>query len=553
MLLCEDIAEQKVLLGSQLSEEQEKNLLRFLFNNKDVFAWSANDLCGVNRDVIEHSLNVDPSFRPRKQRLRKMSDDKAEGARNEVKRLLSAGVIREVKYLEWLANTVMVKKANGKWRMCIDFTDLNKACPKDEFPLPRIDSLVVAAASSELMSLLDCYSGYHQIWMKKEDELKTSFITPSGTYCYLRMPEGLKNAGGSFIRMTARVLHSQIGRNVLTYVDDIIVKSTKQENHIANLQETFANFRQAGLKLNPEKCVFGVKKGKFLGCLVSMKGIEANPSKIEAILRMEPPSTKKGAQRLAGRLASLNRFISRSVEINLPFFEILKSVDVFQWGPAQQKAFEELKQYLVDLTTLTPPSPGAPLLLYVAALHSAVSAALVQEKLDGQVKKQAPVYFVSKVLSPSKKNYIELEKVLYVVLMAFRKLQHYFQAYHIIIPLSQPLKDIMRNREVTGRIGKWAAELNEFTIDYVHRSSIQSQALADFIADWMPGAHEEEVNKDAETWIVFCDGSWGTFGAGAAAVLVAPSKVKTCYAARLDFSCTKILLSTKHFCWGFGS
>jgi hypothetical protein len=154
---------QKVLLGSQLSKEQEKTLIRFLFNNKDVFAWSANDLCGVNRDVIEHSLNVDPSFRPRKQRLRKMSDDKAEGARNEVKRLLSAGVIREVKYPEWLANTVMVKKANGKWRMCIDFTDLNKACAKNEFPLPRIDSLVDAVALSELMSLLDCYSGYHQI------------------------------------------------------------------------------------------------------------------------------------------------------------------------------------------------------------------------------------------------------------------------------------------------------------------------------------------------------------------------------------------------------
>jgi hypothetical protein len=102
----------------------------------------------------------------------------------------------------------MVKKANGKWRMCIDFTDLNKACPKDEFPLPIIDSLVDVTASSELMSLLDCYSGYHQIWMKKEDEPKTSFITPSGTYCYLRMPEGLKNAGGSFIRMTAKVLHS---------------------------------------------------------------------------------------------------------------------------------------------------------------------------------------------------------------------------------------------------------------------------------------------------------------------------------------------------------
>jgi hypothetical protein len=243
MFLCEDIAKQKVLLGSQLSDEQEKTLLRFLFNNKDVFAWTANDLCGVNRDIIEHSLNVGPSFRPKKQRLRKISNDKAEGARNEVKRLLSAGVIREVTYLEWLANTVMVKKANGKWRMYIDFTDLNKACSKDEFPLPRIDSLVNAAATSELMSLLDCYLGYHQIWMKNDNEPKTSFITLSGTYCYLRMPEGLKNAGGNFSRMTAKVLHSQIGRNVLTYVDDIIVKSTKQENHVADLQETFANFR----------------------------------------------------------------------------------------------------------------------------------------------------------------------------------------------------------------------------------------------------------------------------------------------------------------------
>jgi ribonuclease HI len=190
------------------------------------------------------------------------------------------------------------------------------------------------------------------------------------------------------------------------------------------------------------------------------------------------------------------------------------------------------------LATLTPASSGTLLLLYVAASHSAVSAALVQEKQDGQVKRQAPVYFISEVLSLSKKNYTELEKVLYAVLMASRKLRHYFQAYHIIVPSSQPLKDIMRNREATGRIGKWATELNEFTIHYVHGSSIQSQVLAGFNADWTPGAQGEEATKDAEAWTVFCDGSWGTFGAGAAAVLVAPSKVRTCYAARLDFSCT---------------
>jgi ribonuclease HI len=252
---------------------------------------------------------------------------------------------------------------------------------------------------------------------------------------------------------------------------------------------------------------------------------------------MEPPKSRKGAQKLTGRLASLNRFISRSAERNLPFFEVLKSAKVLQWGPIQQKAFEELNQYLIELTTLTPPSSGAPLLLYVAASHAAVSAALVQEKQDGQAKKQRPVYFISEVLSPPKKNYTKLEKVLYAVLIASRKLRHYFQSYHIIVPSSQPLKDIIRNREATSRVGKWATELNEFTIDYVHRSSIQSQALADYIADWTLGAQDEERIKDEEAWMVLCDGSWGTFGVGAGTILISPSKIRTSYAARLEFSC----------------
>jgi hypothetical protein len=194
-----------------------------------------------------------------------------------------------------------------------------------------------------------------------------------------------------------------------------------------------------------------------------------------------------------GRLASLNRFISRSAERNLQFFEVLKSAKFFQWGPIQQKAFKDLKQYLIQLTTLTPPSSGVPLLLYVAACHAAVSVALVQENQDEQMKTQVPVYFISEVLSTSKRNYTGLEKVLYVVLMASRKFRHYFQSYHIIVPSSQPLKYIIRNREAIGRVGKWSLDLNEFTIDFVHQSSIQSQALADFIADWTSGAHEEGI------------------------------------------------------------
>ena len=154
-----------------------------------------------------------------------------------------------------------VKKKNGKWRMCIDFTDLNKACPKDDFALPRIDRVVDDAANSQLMSLLDCFSGYHQIWMRKEDEEKTSFITPF-------MPEGLKNAGQSFSRMSSVVLEHQLRRNVLSYVDDIVVTSSIRSNHVVDLAETFASLRKAGLSLNPNKCTFGVHKRKVLGCLV---------------------------------------------------------------------------------------------------------------------------------------------------------------------------------------------------------------------------------------------------------------------------------------------
>jgi hypothetical protein len=148
--------------------------------------------------------------KPRKQRLHKMSDIKVTVGKAEVQRLLDAGFIREVHYPSWLVNVVMVKKKNGKWRMCTNFTDLNKCCPKDDFPLTRMDKVVDSAVGCETMALLDCFLGYHQIWLRKEDEEKTSFITPFSTYSYLRMPEGLKNAGPMFYRMMKAILKEQM-------------------------------------------------------------------------------------------------------------------------------------------------------------------------------------------------------------------------------------------------------------------------------------------------------------------------------------------------------
>jgi hypothetical protein len=157
-----------------------------------------------------------------------MSEDRILVAKAEVQRLLDANVTREVKYSDWLANVVLVPKKNDKMRMCIDFTDLNKVCKKDPFLLKRIDASIDKAAKCKRFSLLDCFSGYHQIWLKKEDEEKTSFTMPFGTYCYIRMLEGLKNAGSTFARMTKAILGNQFLKNIIAYVDDIMVMS-KQE------------------------------------------------------------------------------------------------------------------------------------------------------------------------------------------------------------------------------------------------------------------------------------------------------------------------------------
>ena len=164
MPLFKHLPERQVTINTTLDPQEEHELLEFLNKNKDNFVWSASELCGVNRDIVEHLLDIDPKAKP-KRKLRKMSDDKVVAVNAEVKRLLNAKVIRKVKYPTWLANTMPVKKKNGKWRMCIHFTDLNKACPKDDFSLPRIDKVVDDAANSQLMSLLDCFSGYHQITM----------------------------------------------------------------------------------------------------------------------------------------------------------------------------------------------------------------------------------------------------------------------------------------------------------------------------------------------------------------------------------------------------
>ena len=178
----------------------------------------------------------------------------------EVQKLQEASFIREVYYPDWLANVVMVKKASGKWRMCMGFTDLNKACPKDSYPLPRVNVLVDSTARHQLLSFMDAFSGYNQIRMHKADQEKTSFVTSQGLFCYKVMPFGLKNASATYQRLMNKMFAPQIGRNVQVYVDDMLVKSRREEDHLEDLKETFNTLRSYNMKLNPGKCAFGDRK-----------------------------------------------------------------------------------------------------------------------------------------------------------------------------------------------------------------------------------------------------------------------------------------------------
>ena len=329
IILDESRLERTTRMGTLASPLIRQDLAGFLRMNQDVFAWSHEDMPGIDPSVIVHRLNVNPASSPIRQKKWMFAQERDKAIAEEVRKLLEAGFIREIYYPDWVANVVMVKKPNGKWRMCIDFTNLNRACPKDSYPLPRIDTMVDSTARHELLSFMDAFSGYNQIRMKEEDQEKTSFITNQGLFCYKVMPFRLKNAGATYQRLMNKMFAHQLERNVQVYVDDMLVKSVCENDHLNDLQKTFDTLRSYNMKLNPSKCVFGVTAGKFLGFMVSQRGIEVNSEKVQAILELKPPRTVKAVQRLNGKVAALNKFVSKATDKCLPFFRILKKS--FEW------------------------------------------------------------------------------------------------------------------------------------------------------------------------------------------------------------------------------
>ncbi|CAA0839165.1 Unknown protein, partial [Striga hermonthica] len=485
-----------IMVGMELQEPIKTQLITLLREYVDIFAFTPEDLVGIDREVAEHKLNIDPKMRPVKQKRRHFGAELDIIMGNEVEKMIQAGHVKPIQFPEWLSNQVMVRKAENKWRMCTDFRDLNKACPKDHYPLPRIDQLVDSTAGCELLSMMDASQGYHQIPLAVEDQKRVSFVTSKGTYCYVVMPFGLRNAGATYQRMVDKMFSRQLGRNMEVYVDDMLVKSRRADDHVGDLKETFETLRRYKMKLNPAKCKFGVKSGKFLGYMVTERGIEVNPEKVRAVLEMQPPKTIKEVQILTGRLAGLSRFIARAAERSFPFFRTLRKGARFEWSPQAQEAFDKMKEFLASLPLLTKPDPTDVLILYLSVGEVAISSVLLKEDGGGQ----QPIYYVSKLLQGAEMKYTEVEKAALALIITARRLRPYFLSHGVVVRTNFPLNETLGRPSASGRMVKWAVELGEYNVSFEARKAIKAQALADFI-------REGTMVAKPSVWEVYVDGS----------------------------------------------
>ncbi|KAG7564288.1 Retrotransposon gag domain [Arabidopsis suecica] len=344
-------------IGSELEGEMKEGLIGFLKSRSSTFAWFTKDMTGIAPEVTCHRLNTDPNFKPVRQKRRRLGPDRTKAVQDEVERLLKASLIMEVQYPEWLANPVVIKKKDGKWRVCVVYTDLNKACPKDSYPLPHRDRLVEATDRNQLLSFMD------------------AFIIDRGIYCYRVMLFGLKNAGATYQRLVKEMFSELLRVTMEVYIDNMLVKSLQAGDHIQHLNACIDIMDKYQMKLNPTKCTFGVTSSEFLGYIVIERGTEANPKQINVILELLSPQNKREVQHLTGRIAGLNRFIARSADKCLPFYNLLRGNKDSHWDEKCEIAFQELKEYLTSGAILAKPEEGETLYLYVSAplrtvLHS---------------------------------------------------------------------------------------------------------------------------------------------------------------------------------------
>ncbi|MCO5559071.1 hypothetical protein L7F22_012663 [Adiantum nelumboides] len=435
-----------------------------------LFAKDYTDVQGV--DAIQHKVELKPEIKPKAQKLRRLGVIKEQALLKEVQKLLAAGFIYPVENSEWVSPIVVTPKKDGKWRVCVDYWPLNEATKRDHFPLPFQDEILNEVAGKEKYTVCDGYSGYFQIGIALEDQLKTTFITPWGCFAFRVMPFGLTNAPATFQRFMNMVFQDFFGKSIRVFIDDFCIYSSKAI-HPQKVEEGLKKLYDMGGQLNPDKCHIGEDEVILLGHKVSYKGIEVDPSRAKALIDLASPKSLKEVISFVQKVKYMSRFIHLASEL-LHFLQRLTQQVEFVWSKELEEYFCSIKVVLSELPTLMPPCWEFTFFVSSSVGKETLGAVLLQQ--DPHSTRMRPVYFASRVMNALEKNYTEAKSMMLSLVFAVRKFRSYLLPKPFIILTAENLFPLVSSQmTLSTRISKWIMELQEFQYSFKVEDSVRAQ------------------------------------------------------------------------------
>ena len=463
------------MLAKDLLAEEKEGFKVMLRKHSTLFISDYRDISGVT--VVEHHINLKPNQKPVVQKLRQLGKIKEKALLKEVKKLLQAGFIYPVEDSEWVSPVVVTPKKNGKWRICVDYKPLNTATKRDHFPLPFQDEILNEVAGHERYTVCDGYSGYFQISIATEHKKYTTFITPWGCFPYRVMPFGLTNAPSTFQRFMNYVFQPYFGKSSRVYIDDFCIYSSCIL-HVAKVNEGLSRLAQLGGQLNIAKCHIGEKQVTLLGHVVSSAGIQVDPSKVNALLALSSPTTLKELTSFIQKVRYFGRFIHQLSQLAFPL-QRLTNAQTLVWDEESEGAFHEIKGVLSSLPTILPPLWDQPFFVNPNVGSNSLGAIILQK--DPKTALMRPVYFASRVMKATEKEYTPVERMVLALIFATQRFCSYLLPWHfVIITMEDTFPYVLQHMDVSARISKWIVQLQEFDYRVMVEESTRA-ALADIL------------------------------------------------------------------------
>eukprot|EP00253_Pinus_taeda_P013007 PITA_13007 len=477
-------------INANLTPDQEIKLINLLRKYQGVFAWDYPDMKGIDPQLCTHHIYIEKDARPVCQPQRRLNPHLKEVVKAELQKLLDVNFIYPISDSKWVSPLVVVPKKNAKWRICVDYRELNKATQKDHFPLPFIDQVLDTLAGKKFFSFLDGFSGYNQIQISPEDQDKATFTFPWETFAYRVLPFGLCNAPATFQRDVLSIFADLINDGIEVYMDDFTPYGDDFDPALDTLEKVLQRCIATRLCLRHEKCYMMMTEGLILGHYISAAGIQVDPAKIQILLLIPTPTTQTKVRSFLGFSGYYRRFIEHYSRIATPLYALTGNVD-FLWTEECDQAFKELKKLVSTAPVLRGPNWNLPFQISSDASDTTIGAVLGQE----EEKKPYAIYYISKNLSSAELNYTVTEKEFLAVIHAVKIFRHYITGYPVVLYTDHSAIKYLANKPVTNaRITRWLILLQEFDITIKDRPG-KENPIADFLSR-IPKSIETTVVED---------------------------------------------------------